>query len=139
LRAAAPRGIIAFMVAPVIKCFLAEADGKGGFRWDGGDWRSINELPAGAMFFADWYSRKGPDGRHLVVKTPGGLWHIDGRASNCTMPDDKEHRCWVRHGVAPNITVDKNGNTCGCGCSIGQGENWKDYHGFLRNGELVSV
>jgi hypothetical protein len=40
----------------------------------------------------------------------------------------------VRHGEAPNITVDKNGVTCGAGAgSIQCGS----YHGFLRNGELV--
>jgi len=119
-----------------IECFLVEADGKGGFLWDGKQVR-LEDLPPGAMWYADWYWRKGPDGHRLFVKTPGGTWSPDGRASNCTRPDDTEHFCWVRHGTPPNITVDKDGNTCGCGCSIGQGEGYRDYHGFLRNGQLV--
>ncbi len=123
---------------PAIKCFMVEADGQG--HWRTGpefDWKTMDELPSGAMYFADWYQRKGPDGHHLIVKTPEGLWHVDGRASNCTRSDDNEHRCWVRHGVPPNVTVNKNGDTCGCGCSIGIPWPSMRYHGFLRNGELV--
>jgi hypothetical protein len=72
---------------------------------------------------------------HLYVVLPNGhWWDIDGRASNCTLPTDKAHRCWVRHGVPPHITVDKNGLTC----SAGAGSILSDgYHGFLREGRLV--
>jgi hypothetical protein len=50
------------------------------------------------------------------------------------MPDDGEHRCWVRHGEPPRITVDKNGPTCQAGAgSILAG----DYHGFLRDGAFT--
>lgn len=99
---------------------------------------SLRRLPEGAMYDAEWMRRDrrpGPDGRNLMVKCPlGREWYIDGRASNCTMPDDNEHRCWVRHGEVPNITVDKNGNTCSAGAgSIIAG----DYHGFLRDGEFT--
>jgi hypothetical protein len=75
------------------------------------------------------------DGRHLQVILPNGNeWDIDGRASNCTKPDDKSHRCWVREGEPPNITAGKQGNTCSAGGgSIKSG----DYHGFLRNGVLT--
>lgn len=118
-----------------IKCFLIECNCRGDFTRDG---VKVEPTP-GAMWFADWYQRKGPDGHHLIVRTPGGDWHVDGFASNCTRKGDWDHYCWVRHGEPPNITVDKNGNTCGCGCSIGQGEGYRDYHGFLRNGELVSA
>jgi hypothetical protein len=110
----------------------------------------LADFPVGAMWFADWYKideRKSPDGRQLYgwdwdnqfepqlcVRTPGGVWIIDSRASNCTMPEDRVHRCWIRHGVPPNITVDKGGHTCQAGAgSIQCGS----YHGFLRNGELV--
>jgi hypothetical protein len=73
------------------------------------------------------------DGPHLIVMTPGGQWNIDSRASNCTLPYDYEHRCWVRHGEPPNITVDKQGLTCTAGAgSIQCG----DYHGFLVAGAL---
>jgi hypothetical protein len=76
------------------------------------------------------------DGKHLHVVLPNGRnWDIDSRASNCTMPQDKTHRCWVRHGEPSNVHVDKNGHTCQAGAgSILSG----DYHGFLHNGELVS-
>jgi lambda family phage portal protein len=51
------------------------------------------------------------------VRTPGGTWDIDGRASNCTRPDDDTHRCWVRHGDPRTgvVHVDKDGDTCGAG------------------------
>jgi hypothetical protein len=122
-----------------IQCFFVQVDGKGKFSRDNGPWRPMDELEPGGMFWADWYQRKGPDGHHLIVKTPGGLWHVDGFASNCTRPGDWSHYCWVRHGEAPNITVDKNGDTCGCGQSIQQGfaNDAGFYHGFLRNGQLV--
>lgn len=101
---------------------------------------TLRELPAGAMYYADWYliensnHFRGPDGHCLIVIVPGNHpWMVDGRASNCTLPDDNVHKCWVRHGEAPNITVDKSGVTCKAGAgSILAGS----YHGFLRNGFL---
>jgi hypothetical protein len=115
------------------------------------------QLPAGAMFYPSWLQPKsvyteavevgaipdrpkrwqtGPDGKCLMVVTPGGEWIIDGRASNCDMPEDNAHRCWVRHGEPPNITVDKNGLTCGAG---GGSIQCGDYHGYLRDGWLVDA
>jgi hypothetical protein len=120
-----------------IKCFFVEVDGAKGLWLDGETWRPFAELPVGGMYFADWYKRKGTDGHSLIVRTPGGDWLVDQRASNCSRPNDDVHRCWVRHGTPPNVTVDKNGNTCGCGCSIGFGPNFNRYHGFLRDGWLV--
>lgn len=75
------------------------------------------------------------EGQHLQVVLPNGRhWDIDSRASNCTMPNDRLHRCWVRAGEPPNITVGKNGLTCSAGAgSIQAGA----YHGFLRNGVLT--
>lgn len=60
---------------------------------------------------------------------------IDGRASNCTMPDDNVHKCWVRHGRPEDGTlhVDKNGNTCAAGAGSIATPN---FHGFLHNGDL---
>jgi hypothetical protein len=70
-----------------------------------------------------------------MVRLPNGRdWAIDGRATNCTRPDDHEHQCWVKHGEPPNITVDKDGNTCGAGAGSIQIGDW---HGFLRDGMLV--
>lgn len=91
-------------------------------------WRSITTMPAdsgGRYFFA---------GEHLVVMTPGGVWNIDGRASNCGDLEDTKHRCWPRRGRPPHVTVDKSfGPTCSAGAgSIQVGA----YHGFLRDGAL---
>lgn len=72
---------------------------------------------------------------HLIVKTPGGDWDIDSRASNCTLPNDKLHRCWVRHGEPPNIDVNKSGITCKAGAGSIIVGGW---HGFLRNGYLIA-
>lgn len=104
-------------------------------RADNGALTTLREAAPGAMWDAWWLPGpwwKGADGRSLMVKLPNGHeWCIDSRASNCTMPKDTEHKCWVRHGEPPNITVDKNGKTCAAGAgSIQSG----DYHGFLRGG-----
>jgi hypothetical protein len=107
-------------------------------RTDTGEETTIAKAEPGAMWHAWWFDDMHvPQGRHnLVVKTPGGEWNIDGQANNCTMKDDtkqEHHHCWVRHGEVPNITVDKNGITCGAGAGSIQCNN---YHGFLRNGYL---
>jgi hypothetical protein len=120
----------------------------------------IGPVPVGAMWWEEFvsdYFPTGPGDYHpkasektrakpaepsmlfcsgpvLCVRTPGGVWRIDTRASNCGLPYDYEHRCWVRHGEPPNVHVDKNGLTCNAGAgSIQCG----DYHGFLHNGELT--
>jgi hypothetical protein len=112
------------------------------YRRDGTDLLyTLREAPPGAMWYGDWMLTegsnlfRGPDGHCLIVKCPNGnQWTIDGVASNCTMRGDYEHKCWVRHGTPPLITVDKNGRTCDAGGgSIKSG----DYHGFLRNGEFT--
>lgn len=93
--------------------------------------------PPGAMWDAWWMPERGPDGIHLMARCPNGHdWHVDSRASNCTMPDDRVHRCWVRHGDPRRqpVSVDKNGVTCSAGGgSILAG----DYHGFLTNGTFT--
>ena len=104
-------------------------------RSDSREFCMYRNAPAGAMWYADWMPWKGEDGHCLVVVLPDGFhWMIDGRASNCALPNDDIHKCWVRHGIPPVVTVDKNGNTCNAGAgSIGT-PHW---HGFLRNGYLV--
>lgn len=102
---------------------------------------TLRELPPGAMYFADWMliNRtsnlfRGPDNHCLAVILPDEHpWLVDSRASNCTLPEDNEHKCWVRHGEPPLITVDKNGLTCAAGAGSIQTSKW---HGFLRNGFL---
>ena len=87
-----------------------------------------------------WLGWENCDGKHLHAVCPNGAtWVIDQRASNCGRPDDKTHRCWVRHGDpekgAP-VHVDKDGDTCQAGAgSIIAG----DYHGFLHHGRFTSV
>lgn len=108
-------------------------------RVDTGEEMTWREAPAGAMWFQTGVTDRrvcGPDGRSLVVKLPDGcLWYVDSVANNCTKPGDRTHRCWVRHGEAPKVTVDKNGLTCDAGSgSI----LTKNYHGFLRSGVLES-
>lgn len=97
------------------------------------------KLPPGACYELKDYTPDwcGADGRALAIVCPDGHhWHIDSRASNCTKPDDKVHRCWVRHGKPEDGTlhVDKNGNTCSAGAGSIMTGRW---HGFLRNGFLV--
>lgn len=122
-----------------ISCFMMEPVGDNLFlRLDTKDTMFLAAAPFGAMWFAPWMTHSpwtNQDGPPLIVKTPGGDWNLDSRANNCGRREDTTHRCWVRHGTAPNITVDKNGDTCSCGCSIGMG----NYHGFLRNGILVDA
>lgn len=114
-------------------------------RADTGAIVTLRGAPPGAMWDAWWMHGikggflfgPGEDGLVLMVKLPNGHdWCPDRRASNCTMPNDDNHRCWRRHGdprTGP-VTVDKNGPTCAAGAgSILSG----DYHGFLRNGELT--
>ena len=103
---------------------------------------TIPEAGPGAMYYAPWLEKypeywKGSDGHILMVICPDGhTWNVDSRCSNCTMPDDNAHRCWIRHGTPPNITVDKVGNTCRAGGGSINTHNW---HGFLRDGKLVTA
>ncbi len=81
------------------------------------------DLPAGALYpvrseiAARGYYGLGPDGLSIFCILPDRHhWGIDGRARNCTLPSDNEHRCWIRHGtVGDRLTVDKNGKTCNAG------------------------
>jgi len=93
----------------------------------------------GACWDAWWMPfSKGPDGMTLMVRCPDGHdWMVDSRASNCGLPDDDVHRCWVRHGDPRqcHVTVDKDGLTCSAGAGSIATPNW---HGFLRDGQLVA-
>ena len=99
----------------------------------------------GDMFYAPWLHDSGkcmwwdncndPRG-HIIIRMPdGGYWDTNSRASNCTMKEDRNHRCWVKHGEPPQLTIDKNGLTCGAGAGSIQMITW---HGFLRDGKLVN-
>ncbi len=101
------------------------------------------DLPPGAVWHVKHYEDVpqwcGPDGLALVVRLPNGHdWHIDGQCNNCTMPEDKVHKCWPRRGDprAGTLHVSKDGHTCAAGAgSILSG----NYHGFLHNGYLVHI
>jgi hypothetical protein len=115
-------------------------------RSDNGELTSIRDAPPGAIWNSSWLAKyphwAGADGLSLHFKGPDGNdFSIDARASNCTLPDDDAHKCWVRHGIPPDITVDKRAGipgasaatTCGAGAGSFVSKNW---HGFLRNGHL---
>lgn len=109
-------------------------------RADTGEEMTIRDAPEGAMWDATWFHDIpgwcGDDGRSIMCRVPKKHdWHIDGGCSNCTRPNEP-HKCWVRHGQPPNLTVDKNGNTCAAGAGSILTADW---HGFLRNGELVTA
>lgn len=105
------------------------------------------DMPTGALWAAhrlpgrgpNEYPRTGFDGLSVYCKhADGHPWGIEGRASNCTKPEDMTHRCWVRHGtVGEKVTVDKAGLTCAAGAgSFFMGPN-NEWHGFLRDGKLT--
>ncbi len=113
-------------------------------RSDTNDLTTRDAAPPGAMWDAWWYrdhqESTGTDGRSLVVRLPNGHeWCMDFRCSNCTLPQDNVHKCWVRHGDPPNLTVNKDGVTC----QAGAGSIWSrqghpdEWHGFLTKGKLV--
>lgn len=80
----------------------------------------ILPAPPGAMWFAGWYGDnwRGPDGRCLVVQTPGGYWVVDGPSKNGPG--------WTRTGEPPRVTVAPS-------VVIG------GYHGWLRDGYLTEA
>jgi hypothetical protein len=150
-----------------MKCFLVERTGKTGLdpcsfpdckepgheriveewrRTDTGQatWNYPAEFGPGAMWLVHhepgecWARWTNCSGTHIEVILPdGGSWDIDSRASNCALKSDGEHRCWVKQGTPPLLTVNKTGKTgsAGSGSIISNGP--KRWHGFLRNGELV--
>lgn len=93
-------------------------------RVDTGELMRLSKAPSGAMWYADWYivtaSRKrGPDGHFLVLRTPGGDWHVDGPSS--------AGGYWGRSGTPPNVTATPSINITGA----------TKYHGWLKDGKLV--
>lgn len=97
---------------------------------------TLRDAEPGAITRAQWCSwvPSQDEDAPIVVKLPNGdLWYVDDEAANCTRKGDLSHHCWIRHGALPDVTVDKQGETCAAGAgSILSGS----YHGFLRNGWL---
>jgi hypothetical protein len=79
---------------------------------------TLRDAPPGAMWYADWFHLKGPDGRTLTVQTPAGEWCIDGYATGGGRP-------WTRTGTPPLVTVTPSINFVG------------RYHGWLKDGVLT--
>ena len=148
-------GIKCFMIEPVYGDPIPEEARSGKYstgwppfnyilRWrrpdTGEEYESCSDFGVGAMWRAIWYWKNltwdDETEPHLIVACPTRDWDIDSRCLNCGLPEDKVHRCWVRHGEPPNITVDKAGVTCSAGSGSIDLPAW---HGFLRKGELVSV
>lgn len=78
------------------------------------------------------------DGKHINVVLPdGAIWVASGRANNCTLPGDQEHRCWVLSGAINKLTASKNGKTCDAGA--GSIQSYNGWHGFLRDGILETA
>lgn len=107
------------------------------------------DLQPGDMFFVPYYHRAykhgycpwddcdDPRGHLMVVLPCGHIWDIDTRAKNCDRKDDRSHRCWVRHGEPPDITVDKAGGPT-CRAGAGSIQCWcGSYHGHLTGGVLT--
>jgi hypothetical protein len=86
---------------------------------------TLRTAPVGSMWIGDWYTKfKGPDGRCLVVKTPGGDWIIDGPSRG---NDGSQTFPWKRTGEIPRVTVTPSIHIPG------------KYHGWLKDGFLESV
>lgn len=82
----------------------------------------IDDAPVGSMWDAWWYDHKGPDGRCLVLRTPGGDWIIDYPCGG--------GKGWERTGTPPKITARPS-------IAIGGDRGRWKYHGFLTDGYLV--
>jgi hypothetical protein len=111
-------------------------DGQG-FR--PGDWMIFTH----ADKCRDWDNCTG----HLFVVLPNKvLFDLGARARNCTLKQDRLHRCWVLHGVGtPFVSSDKNGRTCGAGAGSIMCHELRNqegqvtvpaWHGMLTNGEF---
>lgn len=85
-----------------------------------GELYTTRDMPQGAIWLADWWPEKGPDGRCYACSCPPGgdrgYWLIDGKA--------KDGGRWSRTGEAPRLTVTPSILT-------------PHYHGFLTDGFLV--
>jgi hypothetical protein len=90
------------------------------YRSPSGDVFKLCDAPPGSMWYADWSSHKGPDGRCLMMKLPGGFdWMIDGPSGN------GNHSPWTRTGAPPMVTANPSILVTG------------HYHGWLRDGYLI--
>lgn len=122
------------------------------------DGSPVEHLAVGDAYFEPWAARRHArerthscawddcNGQHLIVVLPSVYagkprvydgWSPDSRASNCTLPSDRLHRCWVRHGDVTkdpsSLHVDKAGRTCAAGAGSIQLTGW---HGYVDRGAV---
>jgi hypothetical protein len=73
----------------------------------------------------------------IVLILPNGVeWFLNSRANNCSLPNDRTHRCWCITGSLEDGTLNSDGKNCHT-CSAGAGSiQGGKYHGFLRHGYL---
>ncbi len=105
-------------------------------RSDTGQLLTWEQAPVGATMLVESGYNMTKAGDCLAVKCPGNhTWYVDSRANNCTMPKDKAHNCWIRHGDPRqcNVHVDKDGVTCKAGAGSIRAPGW---HGYLTHGKL---
>ena len=103
-----------------------------------GDWELFS-TPHAPGIASQWDAAKrhcdwdNCSGHFLLVLPCGHNWGGGRRASNCTLPFEKTHRCWVLIGQLPKLTLNKAGPTCdaGRGSIICGGCGW---HGHLNSG-----
>jgi len=104
------------------------------------------ESPPGGMFYSDWWPHPSHvDGHCLSVVLPpdGHIWMVEGHANNCNVPNsfnDRSHFCWCRHrNPDGTFTVDNKPEPGTTTCTAGGGSILTPkWHGFLRNGKLVT-
>jgi hypothetical protein len=82
-------------------------------------------------------------GLHLYVACPDGAggsvwWDVDSRAGNCSRPEDRTHRCWIREGEPPVVSVPRPGCPGSAGSIQIYGRRGRPgWHGYLDQGWLV--
>lgn len=104
------------------------------------------DLEPGCLYWDDslpenfyWDNHQGP--MLWAVLPTGARWNIDSHAGNCTLKDNRLHRCWVREGEPPSIHVGK--KPVPHSCDAGAGSIWankgstNEWHGHLHYGEFV--
>ncbi len=99
------------------------------YRRPAGEVGTLRDFSPGAMWWATWLA-DGPHsqrhtarggGPHLIVKTPGGDWDMDGASSNGDG--------WDRHGDPPLVTVRPS-------IQIAAAAGGGGYHAYLTDGVL---
>lgn len=108
----------------------------------------LRDAAPGAVWEGSWakcWAVNG-DGPALIIKLPNGYNFLPGQgANNCNLKGT-DHDCWCVHGEVPNLTIDKEPEpgrpaTCteGAGSILSAAQSPQEWHGYVRNGELVEA